>query len=123
MSLCPETSIIEAEPSDSPTETDESTLPDVRLNEMSEPVTEVTKPTLPLAAIKGCARSSSTAEEGSETLRALEIVVRRSLACAATKLSSNKQASSDVGLLSDFTALNSSSMSTRGAITCCEEIL
>src|SRR6185369_11862937 len=51
-SLCPPASTIDIEPRVSPTATDERTLPEVTLNEMSDPpVTDATKPTLPLEEI------------------------------------------------------------------------
>jgi hypothetical protein len=63
-------SIIDIAPTLSPTVTDDKILPEVRLNEINDPpVTDATNPTFPLAAIRGCACSSSTAEEGSERLR------------------------------------------------------
>jgi hypothetical protein len=62
--------MIDIAPSVWPTPTDESIFPEVMLKEISDPpVADPTKPTLPLDAISGCARSSSTAEDGSETVR------------------------------------------------------
>jgi hypothetical protein len=77
MSLRPAASIIEMEPSVSPTVTDERIFPEVMLNEISDPpVTDATNPTLPLGAIIGWACLSSMAEEGSETVRTRESLVR-----------------------------------------------
>src|SRR5512143_1370679 len=105
ISLRPAVSIIEIEPRVSPTATDDRILPEVRLNEMSDPpVTDATNPTWPLDAISGCACSLSMDEEGRDTLRCFESLVRWSLPCATARLSISKRMTKVAGFLSHFTA-------------------
>ena len=68
------------------------------LNEIRDPpVTDATNPILPLEEIRGCACLSRIEEEGRETLRTWEILVRWSLPCATTKLSSRRQTTKVAG--------------------------
>src|SRR5262249_20001028 len=89
----PETSIRLIGPTDSPTTMVDRTRPEVTLKQTTAPVAAAdTKPTLPLAAMSGCANSSRTIADDSATVLRSPSLARRSLAWTTIKLRISRHA-------------------------------